>query len=305
MKKETVGTILALITAVISGFAIPVNKIFVVGMDPAVFTAVRALIIGLVFLMIAGFQSGFNFRKFKKVPSRHLLAIGVIGGGLAFLMYFTGLQLTTAGRAAFLHKTLPIYAGILGAIFLKERIPKKHWYALVVMLAGLFMIHFTRIPLSAWWANPGLGDVLVIGATILWAVENTIARKVMREGETNFVVSFSRMFIGAIVLFCAVFLMGKADVLLSLSGQQVANLFISTGVLFGYVFFWYWSIRHINVSKATALLLVGPVISTLLGAWWLSEPVPFTQALGSVLILAGAVTVSRMKSSWQTSETGV
>ncbi len=78
-----------------------------------------------------------------------MVGIGVIGGGLAFLMFFTGLPLTTAGRAAFLHKTLPVFAGIFAAYFLKERMPRKHWYALVVMLAGAFLIYFARIPLSA------------------------------------------------------------------------------------------------------------------------------------------------------------
>jgi drug/metabolite transporter (DMT)-like permease len=285
----------------ISGFAIPLNKIFVVGIEPTVFTAVRALIIGLVFVMIAGFQHGFDCRKIKQlrkqVPWKSMIGIGVLGGGLAFLMFFTGLPMTTAGRAAFLHKTLPVWAGIFGAYFLKERIPRKHWYALVIMLVGAFLIYFARIPPSAWWSNPGLGDLLVIGATMLWAAENTIARKVMREGQSNIVVSFSRMFIGSLLLFGIIGITGKIDVLLSLSGDQVANLFLSTAILFGYVFFWYWSLKHIDLSKASALLLLAPVVSLVLGIWWFGEPFPLAQMIGSVLILIGAWFVIQMKGS--------
>jgi len=229
----------------------------------------------------------------------------VIGGGLAFLMFFTGLSTTTGGRAAFLHKTLPVFAGIFAAVFLKERIPRKHWYALVVMLIGAFLIYFASIPPSAWWSNPGLGDLLVIGATILWAAENTIARKVMKDGESNFVVSFSRMFIGAVMLFAVIVLLGKADVLLALTGQQVANMFISTGMLFGYVFFWYWSIRHIDLSRATAILLLAPVVSLAVGIWWFAEPFPFMQMVGSVLILIGAWFVINMKGSRKGSQRAV
>jgi drug/metabolite transporter (DMT)-like permease len=301
MSKEGLGTILALITAIISGFAIPINKIFVVGIEPTVFTAVRALIIGLVFVLIMGFQSGFDCRKVKALKRgiawKYLVGIGVLGGGLAFLMFFTGLPMTTAGRAAFLHKTLPVWAGIFAAYFLKERIPKKHWYALVIMLIGTFLIYIARIPLSAMWSNPGVGDALILGATILWAAENTMARKVMREGESNLVVSFSRMFIGALLLFGIIGVTGKVGVLMALTGTQVANLFISTAILFGYVFFWYWSLKHINVSKATAILLLAPVVSLAVGIWWFNEPFPFLQMIGSVLILIGAWFVIRIRGS--------
>ncbi|OYT56685.1 MAG: hypothetical protein B6U68_02935, partial [Candidatus Aenigmarchaeota archaeon ex4484_14] len=57
MKKETMGTLFALATAVISGFSIIVNKFFVASIDPTVFTAVRAFIIGLAFLIIAFYRS--------------------------------------------------------------------------------------------------------------------------------------------------------------------------------------------------------------------------------------------------------
>lgn len=295
MKKESFGILLALVAAVISGFAIPANKLFVVSMDPAVFTALRALIIGLVFLLLAGFQSGFDFKRFKGASWKQLAAIGVIGGGIAFLLYFTGLGLTTAGRAAFLHKTLPLFAGIFAAVFLKERLPRRHWYALLAMLIGAFMVYFAAIPPGAWWANPGLGDLLVVGAAILWAVESTIARKVMKDGGSNLMVSFARMFIGAIVLFAAVFLLGRTDALLAISAAQALNIFASTAILFGYVFFWYWSLKHIGLGKASALLLVAPVISLLVGVWWFGEPVPLMEAAGCALILAGAWVVARAK----------
>lgn len=306
LSRETLGTILALCTAVISGFAIPVNKVFVAGLDPAVFTATRALIIGIIFLFLSFWQRRWKFwvfrgfRKFPGVSWKYLLAIGVIGGGFAFLAYFTGLSFTTAGRAAFLHKTLPIYVSIFAVIFLKERVSRRQWYALLVMLIGAVLIYFAQIPPHVLWANPGLGDLLVIGATILWALENTIARKAMIKGESNLVVSFARMFIGALVLFSAVILLGRVDALLALSAQQVVNLLISSAILFGYIFTWYWAIKLINVSKASALLLIAPAISLALGMAWMGEPASFLQLFGSVLILIGAWVVIRVRSEFTT-----
>ena len=88
MNKEAAGTLLALCTAIISGFAIFANKIFIVGLDPTIFTAVRAIIIGIVFFILASIQTKFDYSKFKRVSWKYLLAIGIIGGGFAFLLFF-------------------------------------------------------------------------------------------------------------------------------------------------------------------------------------------------------------------------
>jgi len=299
-NKELYGTILALLTAVVSGVAIPLNKFFVVGIDPTVFTAIRALFIGLVFLIIAGVQCKFDLKAFKKVSWSILFLIGIIGGGMAFLLFFHGLKLTTAIRGAFLHKTLPLFVAVLAYFILKEKITKKQWYALLAMFTGTILIFYTKIPISTFWANPQLGDILIIMATMLWAVENIFARSAMLKGETNFVVTFARMFFGALFLFAFVLVLGKFDVLLNLTYLQIRNLLISTGMLTLYVLFWYWSIKLINVSKAVMILLLAPVISLVIGAFFFYEPTPPLQLLGSALILAGAYFVVKIKSEFFT-----
>ena len=193
MNNETKGTVLAFLTAFVSGIAIPINKIFVAGIDPTVFTAIRSLLIGIVFLVLSFIKMEFEPARLSKYNWKHLALIALIGGSLAFLMFFSGLKYTTSGRAAFLHKTFPLYVTVLAVLFLKERIRKKQWIALAFMFLGTFFIFFDRIDPTGFWPKPTAGDLLVIGATILWAVENTIAKKVMMRGGNNYIVSFSRM----------------------------------------------------------------------------------------------------------------
>lgn len=299
MNKETCGTILALLTAIVSGVAIPVNKIFVVSLDPTVFTAVRAVVVGLVFLLLSLVTGGFKKGRLK-VNWKYLALIAIIGGSFAFLLFFTGLKFTTGGRAAFLHKTLPLYVAVFAFIIVREKIPRKQIFALVIMFLGTIILFSAKINPAELWMNPQLGDLLIIGATVFWALENVIARKAMVNGETNFMVSFARMFFGGLILFGVVLLLGKFDILLSLAAQQWGNIFVSVAILFGYVLFWYWSIRYINVSKAATLLLVAPVISLILGVLWLGEPAPALQLFGSALILIGAYFVVGIKSRFAT-----
>jgi drug/metabolite transporter (DMT)-like permease len=300
MEKETLGTFLVLCTAIISGFSIPLNKFLIIPLDPVIFTAIRAIIIGIGFFVLASIQSKFKYKKFKKVSWKYLLVIGFIGGGLAFLLYFTGLKLTTSGRAAFLHKTLPIYTIILAFLFLKEKITKKQVLAVFLMFVGTIILYSAEINPSELWQNPSLGDLLVILATFFWGIENTVAKKAMIKGESNFVVSFGRMFFGAIFLFGIVILLGKMDQLLTLTFEQTIRILVSTAILFGYVLTWYWGIKFINISKASPLLLLSPVVSLLIGMAWLGEPSPPPQLLGSVLILIGAYIVSKVRSEFVT-----
>jgi drug/metabolite transporter (DMT)-like permease len=295
MNKEAKGTIFAIIAAIISGFSIPLNKVFVVNIDPLVFTALRSLVIGIAFFVV--FHFSHEHVKIK-ANRKYLALIATIGGAIAFFLFFTGLKLTTAGRGAFLQKTLPLYAVIFAFFFLKEKISKKHFYSLLIMFIGIVSIFYADIAPAQMWLNPSLGDLLVVIATILWAFEAVLARKVMIKGENNFFVSFVRMFFGGIILFAFALLIGKYDIILSLSVQQVTNIVISTIILFGYVFFWYWSLKLINVSKASTLLLLSPVISLFIGMVVLKEPAPLTQMIGSILILIGAYFVSNIKSEF-------
>ena len=298
MKDEVKGVLLVLCTALISGLAIPLNKVFVVNMDATVFTAVRALIIGIIFFVLGYRKSNFRYGKLKEMPWKYLLSIAVIGGALAFLFFFTGLKFTTVGRAAFLQKTLPLFVTVLAFLFLDERITKKHLYALITMFFGAIVLYSTQINPAALWMNPSFGDMLIVIAAFLWAVETIIAKKAMLKGETNYVVSFSRMFFGGLILFGVVLLMGKTDMLFNIGAQNLLNIAVSTIVLFGYVFTWYWGIKLINVSKASAMLLISPVVSLIIGVMFLGEPAPLMQIIGSAIILAGAYLVFKVKSKY-------
>jgi drug/metabolite transporter (DMT)-like permease len=294
MNNETKGTILAIVAAVVSGLSIPLNKIFVVNMDPLVFTALRSIVVGAIFLGLS-LRSGPVLKKVRR-SWKYLISIAIVGGSFAFLLFFTGLKLTTAGRGAFLQKTLPIYVALLAFLFLKEKLPKKYLYSLALMFIGTCLIYFTSINPTDLWSNPSMGDLLIIAATILWSVESVISKKAMLKGDSNFIVSFSRMFFGGLILFGILILSGNLGALMSISMQQVFNIFLSTAILFCYVFFWYSSMSLINVSKASSLLLIAPVISTAVGVLVLGEPLPLTQILGSAAILLGAYYVSSVKS---------
>ena len=287
MNKENIGILFAIITAVVSGFAIMVNKFFLVSLDPTLFTSLRTFLVGLGFFIISFFKNKLSFKNFNKVPWKILLSIGVVAG-FAFLAFFNGLKITTAGRAAFLHKLLPLFITVLAFTFLKEKIKRIQVYAMIVMIIGAYMISSSAITFDI-----AIGDFLVIIATILFALENIISKYALLKKESNFIVSFCRMFFASILLFSIVLLTGKFDQLLLLTSEQALYIGISVSILFLYVFFWYYSIKLIKVSKASTLLLLSPPISLFLSYLFLEEAILPLQIIGSILILFGAFIVSK------------
>jgi len=288
MNKENLGTLFAIITALVSGLAFVANKFFLVSLDPTLFTTLRTFFVGIGFFLISFFKNRLSFKNFNKVSWKILLSIGFVAG-FAFLTFFNGLNLTTAGRAAFLHKLLPLFITVLAFTFLKERIKRIQVYAMVVMITGAYFISSSAITF-----NIVIGDLLVIIATALFAIENIISKYVMIKKESNFVVSFCRMFFAFLVLFSIVLLTEKFNQLLSITYEQVFFIGISVSLLFLYVFFWYYSIRLIKVSKASTLLLLSPPISLFLSYLFLEESILPLQIIGSVLILVGAFIVSKI-----------
>lgn len=289
-NKEWMGTLLVILTALVSGIAVVVHKFFVSQIDPLIFTGVRAFFIGIIFLFISLYFTR-NKKGFNKVSWRWLVSIGVIGGGFAFWMYFSGLSMTLAGRAGFIHKTLPVYAGILAFLFLKEKISKKALIAMIVMVVGLVVMQLSNLSFDV-----RLGDFLVLGATILWAVENTIAKKAMMDKESNWIVTFARMFFGSLILLGIIIIVGKLSLIGALTTQQVIFIVISGILLFLYVLTWYWGLKYINLSKAATILLIAPVITLVLGMVFLGEKLLIPQLIGSILILIGGFFVARSKS---------
>jgi drug/metabolite transporter (DMT)-like permease len=291
-ENELKGTILVLIAALISGISIVANKIFVTPaeIDPMLFTAIRAFLIGIGFMAILIYQNGFELKSLKKTDWKSLLVIGIVGGGIAFLLFFSGLKWTTASNAAFIQKTLPVFAVILSYLILREKITKHQLEAIILMFFG------TGLVISGNFSVVGMvGDFMILAATILWAFENVISKYVMNK-ESNFTVSFARMFIGSIFLFMVAYLFGNLNNIFMISSQGWTNILISTLLLFGYVLTWYWGLKHVNLSKAAPLLLISPIITMILEYFWRGTIPGLTQFAGSLMILAGAYVVVRIKS---------
>lgn len=283
------GILLVLGTALISGFAIFINKFGVSGFDPYLFAFLKNIVVATFLLgLVIAIKEFKTLRNLKKKDWLILSIIGLVGGAIPFLLFFKGLSMTSAANGAFIHKTMFIYVALLATVFLKEKITKKLLIAGVFLLVGNFyFLKFLPYELQ-------VGDLLILLATLFWAVENTISKYALRTISPR-IVAFGRMGIGSFFILLFLLFTGGLSAVATLTPLHWQWVLISSVILFGFVTTWYTGLKYIKVSVATTVLLLGSPITLLLTFIFQSRPFTENQMFGTFLILLGIIIAVGLK----------
>jgi drug/metabolite transporter (DMT)-like permease len=283
----TWGVLLAIATAVISGVSIFVNGLAVKQLpDPALYTTLKNGIAAVLLLALAAMT--VRPASVRAIPRRSwgwLLVIGAIGGSIPFVLFFTGLAQASAPSAAFIHKTLFVWVALLAVPLLGERLGLAQIAALAVLLIGQAMI---LTPSGVTW---GTGETLIAAATLLWAVETIVARRVLVTVPSA-VVAAARLGFGLIVLVGYLAFTGGLSGIAALQPVQWAWVLLTGLFLASYVATWFAALQRAPASLVTAILVLGaPVTAAIQGLQ--SGKVPTGPVLaGQLLVLLAGVAIA-------------
>jgi drug/metabolite transporter (DMT)-like permease len=286
------GVGLALVAACVSGLSIYLNGLYVKEFpDQTLLAAVRNSLVGLalVGMLVAGRRTG----ELRDLPARRrlgLLAIGVVGGGIAFALFFTGLALTTAPGAALIQKTLFVWVALLAVVFLGERLGLAQILGMGALLAGTLLL--TPGSLAA-----GPGEALILVATLLWALEVLIAKRVLGEVRT-LPAATARMVIGGLVLLGIVLFNGHLGQLAAWTPRQWTIVLGTGALLCGYVVAWYGALRRAPASVVTSVLVVGAVITSGLQAVTAGKLPDGARTGGLALLAVGTILIVLAAAGW-------
>ncbi|MBD3310412.1 EamA family transporter [Candidatus Woesearchaeota archaeon] len=282
MEKKT-GGMLVLFTAVVSGFSVFVNKLAVSGADPYLFTFLKnSAVAAFLMCVILGLKEHRVLREFSAKQWGSLALVGLLGGSVPFLLFFRGLQLTDGVTAGFIHKTMFIFVAAFAMIFLKERVTKGMIAAGALLLAGNALL------LGLSQASIGLGALMVLAATVLWSAENVFSKHVLKTME-GIHVAFGRMLFGSLFILLFLAVTGSISGIAALSASQWHWTALTSLFLLLYVASWYTGLKHIKVTTASAVLMLGSVITTSLSYAFLDAQLTTLQAAGMLMLLSGVL----------------
>jgi drug/metabolite transporter (DMT)-like permease len=190
-------------------------------------------------------------------------------------------MLIPSGHAAVIAFSMPLWAAIIGFLFLGERLGLRHLVALGFGVAGVTLL---MVEDFATFASAPLGLFLGILAAIVWAI-GTFVQKRTAWNMPMVALLFWQMLCGLVPIA-----IGAA--ILELPDQKMPSLLgVGTALFVGLVPLavgmasWFSIVKLLPTHVAALSTVIIPVVAVLSGGWILGEP------LGAVQYVALACTV--------------
>lgn len=283
------GIIFAVITAIISGFSIFYNKIVVTrGIDPVIFNIVKnggvALLLSVLLIKT---KHAAQLPKLHHSQWMKLLAIALIGGSIPFLLFFEGLRGVPAINANLIHKSLFLWVAALAIPFLGERLSR--WQVM-----GYFLIAGSNVLIGGFTGFTGsTAEFMILGATMLWAIENIIAKRALRDLPSP-TVAWARMFFGTGILIAIAGSQQKLSLLWTITPEQLLAAAGSIVLLTGYVLTWYQALKLAPATLVTTVLMLATPITNILSAIFVTHAFPQPQLLNLIATVIGLLFIARL-----------
>lgn len=297
-KDWKTTTILALATALISGVANFINKIAVTTINnPLFFTVLKnslvaAALIGLIML----FKKWRELAGLNKKQWLGLILVGIVGGSLPFALFFTGLAQTSAISAALIHKTLFFWVLLLAVPLLKERLTLPQIFG----VAAIFIANILVGGFKGFAFN--LGELMILAATLLWAAEQVIAKRALKN-VSALTLAGARMTIGSAVLMpFAVFAGGSFSAISALSLIQWFWIVVPCLLLAAYVLTWYAALKRAPAIYVAALLVPATLVTNVLSAVFLTHSFNWPLLASAGLFIVGVIILTRFAKTTQQTE---
>lgn len=238
-------------------------------------------------------------RKQWAIPRRSELGyfafLGFLGITFHQWLQSTGLVTSQATTTAWIIATTPVFIAALGALVLKERLGWAQIFGIALAALGVLLI-LTKGNLGQL-AHGQLvqtqGDWLILISAPNWAVFSILSRKGLSHHPAArmmfFVMGFGWLFT-TILLFLGP---GLAEIgRLSLNGWT-GVLFLGIGCTGLAYIFWYDGLQAIPASRLGAFLYFEPLVTVVVAAIILSEPLLLASMIGGAVILAGVWMVNK------------
>ncbi len=238
----------------------------------------RLALAGILLLLLA---AATGRRVLPGVPFWTVLWLGLTQTTIFYGATFLGIANESAGLAAVLSNTDPLFVAALGAVFLAEHLSVRQWVGLLVGLVGAGL---AISPDGVWPFEISLIALFVIFGALAWAVGTVVATRSIRGDSSPLALAGWQMALGGGLLFLWGGLLGDGP---GAVGAQTVTLVIVLAI-FGSALplaLFYRALLWAPAGEVSAWFFLVPVVGVSLSWPLLGEEPSFT-------LLAGVVAVS-------------
>ncbi|MBQ8536351.1 MAG: DMT family transporter [Clostridia bacterium] len=222
------------------------------------------------------------------------ICLGVLQPVLYFVFENYGLKYTTTSFTGMMSAVNPVFAAILGAIFLKERPAPRQWACILVSILGVMIVSTG----SSSGQNTWLGCLCLVLAYLSGSGYSLVSRR-MADRFTPFELTYVMFAVGFVFFLGGAWVQhgGEMPALL-LSALQEADfvtavLFLSLASSVGAFMLINYALARLPVARAAIFANITTVVSVLAGVIVMGDPFSPLSAAAFGLILIGVWGVNR------------
>ncbi|WP_267201057.1 DMT family transporter [Limosilactobacillus kribbianus] len=277
MKRLAIGY--ALLSALLYAVYTPAAKVLGISCPPAYLTAYlylgSGIGLGILYLL---FKRRFEQNE-KSIDSADIfdLAIVIVLNVGAGILLNLGIKLSSAVSMS-LVGNFEIVATSIIALFFGERISRRLWGGIVIILIASIVLSFDASHLKVSW-----GIVWGLLATVLWGLENNFTKKLSVKNPIQVVI------VKGLGVGCGSYLVALvAGERAVTSGSVILTCLILGFFAFGLSILMYvLAQRYLGAAKTSAYYAISPFVSVILSLIFLHEAITGQFVLAFILMVVG------------------
>jgi drug/metabolite transporter (DMT)-like permease len=296
--RPSPADLLLLLVVLVWGTDFSVLKWALAAMHPHVANALRFVVSAGVLGAVYGvrcWQRGTPFLGPLRTHWQAVIPLGLLGFGAHQAAFVVGLNHTTAGSAALIMATNPLWTAVLGWAAGTERLGRGAWGGLLVALTGAGFVIAAGSADVAVGSGTLFGNGVMLVAAMLWGSYTALAKQLVDRASILAITFFGVL--AALPVLLAVGAVYEPTVSWgAVDGWAWGSLLFSGGLAVGLMFvLWNQAVRRVGSSNTAVYYYLVPFVALIAGAVLLGEPITILQVVGGGLIIGGLVLVRQSR----------
>jgi len=280
-----------LVVVVVWAANYPVTKYGIAGLNIFVFNSLRFITAAV--LLIIFFRARSAWSPVTAADWPRLIKAGFIANVLYQIAFIIGIDLTTAGNAAVLLATAPLWTVFINSRLNHEPIAGRRWVGMSVALAGIVMIIAGSGKTVDFGRKAILGDLICVAAASLWAF-NTSLQKSLLVRYSAMQLTVVMISVGALGLTAAALPSGLSLDWGAVHWTYFVAAFASGALSIGAAsVLWSVGVKRLGPGRTANFGNLTPVLALVISALTLNESVSPLQLAGVAVTLTGVWIAAR------------
>ena len=313
LDERKKGMVYGIVGTLLVGFQPIVANSRPMVLDAYIFAAMTCIVETIIFLplvikdLFQPFNKHINKESRKHIKTKILndwraniktiIFIGFIFG-LNQLLFFIGYELAGAINGSLTQKTTVFFSLIFGYTILKEKIDKRQIFFSIILFLGLFLA-ITQGKFTLFDYSKTMGVVILLFITCLWMFGHTITKPLLNRKEvTAGQMVFLRNFLSGIILISTYFIFYPFNSLKLLLIPINIFFTIAMGAVYGFgLYCWYKTLTYLDVSIATIIFSLTPIVTALFATFLLNEIFTIFHLIGTAIIVISIIFIMKGRRS--------